>query len=107
MEGTPLGRYVARLEDVILARWKTVDLPISDRARGVAGRVGVRYRVSPDGRTSGVELSASSGYALLDTLALRAIPERVPPFPAEMGRMAPLWHDVSLRYDNPYVATGL
>jgi len=107
VEGTPLGRYVARLEDVVLATWRETDLTIGDRARGVAGRVGVRYRVSPDGRTSAVHVSASSGYALLDTLALRAIPERVPPFPADLDRDSPLWHEVSLRYDNPFVATGL
>jgi TonB family protein len=107
LTGTPLGRYIGGLEDSVMGRWRRLELSVADRARGVSGRVGVRYRVAPDGRTSAVHVSSSSGYAPLDALALEAIPRRVAPFPPELARSTPIWHEVVLRYRNPYVATGL
>jgi TonB family protein len=107
VEGTPLGRYIEQLEDLVARRWSEVDLTTSEKAIGYAGRVTVRYRVWPDGRVTDRRVASSSGNLSLDTMALQAVPLRAPRFPRELHRDEPLWHQVDLSYRNPFIAVGL
>ncbi|MCB9676864.1 MAG: TonB family protein [Alphaproteobacteria bacterium] len=101
----PLGRYMRRVEEILVERWLDNDLSIQDRARGIQGDVVVQYVIRANGRTEAVVVARHSGHAELDLLALAAIPERLPRIPREVERDA-IHHQVTLRYRNPLVVTA-
>lgn len=98
--GTPLGRWIEQAEARIVERWTGLDLSAHDRARGIQGDVIVRYRVESGGRVTRVEVERSSGLPELDSMAVAAIPDRLPRLPRSAGRDA-FVHRVTLRYRNP------
>jgi TonB family protein len=104
--GTPLGRWVAAAGRRIEERWRGLDLSAHDRARGIQGDVTVCYRVLPSGRVLDVHVRRSSGLAGLDTMAVAAVPDRLPRPPRDHGGDG-LVHCVTLRYSNPQVSMGL
>jgi len=59
--------------------------PLQARRRGIEGTVGLRFRVTPDGRLATAEIARTSGSRLLDRAALRTL-ERCFPLDATTGR---------------------
>jgi TonB family protein len=100
--GTALGMYVQRAEELIAARWNSQDLDAHSRAVGLQGDVTVRYKVTPDGRTTDRVIVRSSGNPILDRMAVASIPARLPRFPKDLERK-PLQHEITLHYRNPLV----
>lgn len=67
--------YLSTLLQVIQRNWNP--------KQGVAGTVAVRFTIQRDGRITGVEVARSSGYAILDLAAQRAVAlSALPPLPA-------------------------
>ena len=104
VSGSTLGVYLEKVEMIIRRRWNREELPIYDRAIGVQGKVTVQFHIDDKGRISQSFLVSSSGNDELDRLALRAIPDRLPPIPRELA-MAGLRHKVTLRYKNPLISS--
>lgn len=102
--GTPLGAYVTRLEDIVAARWRDLDLDLHDRAVGIQGEVAVRYVVHRSGAVSDVTVARSSGHPTLDAMARAAVPSRLPRFPSELEEEQ-VFHEVVLGYRNPQIVT--
>jgi len=99
---TPVGRYIAQVEDIVGARWQQQDIGTSSRAVGIQGQVTVQYTIRPTGRVTEIELARSSGHPILDQIALDAIPRKLPRFPPGIEK-AQIPHRIVLRYRNPLV----
>jgi protein TonB len=66
--------YLSTLLQVIQRNWNP--------KQGVAGTVAVKFTIQRDGRITGVEVARSSGYAILDLAAQRAVAlSTLPPLP--------------------------
>lgn len=67
--------YLSTLLQVIQRNWNP--------KQGVAGTVSVKFTIQRDGRITGIEVARSSGYAILDLAAQRAVAlSTLPPLPA-------------------------
>jgi TonB family protein len=102
---SPLGRYRAALDREISKLWLTMDLSVHERALGIQGDVFVRFLVESDGKVSGKVLTRSSGYASLDSMALDAIPERLPRIPRDVDYQR-IYHEYRFHYRNPTIVGG-
>lgn len=94
---TPLGRYRAELDEVILERWLAADLPVAEQALGITGDTTVIFRVRRNGKVENLHLTQSSGYSQIDKLALFSIPDRLPPIPRKLG-MKHVYHRYIFHY---------
>jgi len=100
--GTSLGAWAELVDQKVYGRWATLELPMEQRARGLQGEVTVRYHVLASGRVRGVDVVRSSGHPSLDTLAVSAVPARLPRPPAET-RPHGVVYEHTLAYRNPLV----
>ena len=80
---TPLGEYVAQIEDEIRDTWV---LPLELRAMGVQGNVEVIFTVNRRGRVIQKTISRHSGNTALDSAALDAVPPRLQRIPRALGQ---------------------
>ena len=80
--GTPLGRYIAKIDQKIRRTWV---LPVEMRAMGVQGNVEVSFSVDRRGRVTKRRITRKSGNPDLDQVALNAIPDRFPRIPRNVG----------------------
>ncbi len=103
--GTPVGVYIAQVEDIVGARWQRQDMQTHARARGIQGQVTVEYKIRPTGKVTDLTLARSSGDPTLDRMALEAIPHKLPRFPNDVSRET-IPHRMVLRYRNPLIATS-
>ena len=101
--GTPLGDYMARVEQQIADRWMRTDLGVHPKGVGIQGQVTVRYAIRSNGRTQAVRIASSSGVPALDRMALHAIPRQLPRIPTSLEHDA-IEHQVVLRYRNPLLS---
>jgi protein TonB len=76
----------SRLDEIRARVQAVAAYPASARARGVAGEARLAFRVGDDGRAHDVALLDSSGSALLDRAAARAVQEAAG-LPRVMGRV--------------------
>lgn len=99
---TPLGKYFDTVYPILQERWAAQDLDILDRGLGIQGEAAVVFRIRANGKVDSVVLFRSSGNSMLDSMAVAAIPEKLPKLPRDVGGEAVL-HKVTFRYDNPLV----
>ncbi len=103
--GTGLGRWVERTEQIVVSRWRSEDLGVDLRAMGIGGDVTLWVIVRPSGRVEAVQVERSSGNAVLDELAVHAVPTRLPRLPRT--HRSGLHHRLTLRYRNPLLPTAM
>ncbi len=102
-QGTELGKYLARTDDIVRDNWYQLDLDSHARASGVQGTAVVYYRVAPNGKAYDAHVVRSSGHPMLDRMALDAVPERFPRRPRRVEWQGDLHRKVTFVYDNPIV----
>jgi TonB family protein len=93
-----LEAYLAQVEALLRRRWLARDLSLERRAAGGQGWVLLQYVIEADGRVRDLALARQSGEPELDRMALASVPARLPRPPPDL---APLRHQVRLRYRNP------
>ena len=102
---TPVGRYRARIDEVVEDRWVRSDLSVHERATGIQGSVVVVFKVEANGKVHDKAITRSSGHPPLDRMAQDAIPERLPRFPTSLERPE-LFHRYQFHYRNPIIVDG-
>ncbi|MFT4624106.1 MAG: TonB family protein [Myxococcota bacterium] len=100
--GTPVGKYIGRVESIVAEQWRSADLSTHARGAGQHGQVTIRYTISSTGKVTAVRVVRASGVPELDAMAAAAIPARLPRFPRDLDR-ASIVHEIVLRYRNPAV----
>lgn len=95
--GTPLGRYLADAEQRVLDRWFAQPIDAERRALLPTTEIVVRFDVERNGRVSEPAIVRGTGDALLDHIALSAIPRRLPRFPKDLV-LDHFSHQLTLRY---------
>jgi len=96
----PEQDYLHAMNDAILSRWNAMDLPTHEKALGIQGRSTITFEVHRSGQVAIREVTNSSGVALLDDMALRAVGDKFPRFPRSFEQER-LIHRVRLVYANP------
>ena len=96
-QATPLGRYLAEVERIVITRWYATDLPMATRTLGLTGDVTLQFHVDRRGHVAGLRVLTSSGHQALDVLALGAVPGAFPRFPRDVSVDGYL-HRLTLRY---------
>jgi TonB family protein len=82
---TPLGQYLEAVDDAVRERWRSFPLSPEQMAFGTTTFAAVEFTVLRSGRVEGIRLTRRSRDAVLDQLALAAIPKRLPRIPVEVG----------------------
>lgn len=100
---TPLGRYMAAVEEKVKEAWFADDLPAHDRALGIQGQVTLQFYIHRSGRVSELVVVTHSGHPSLDSMAIRSVPVRLAKFPEELD-IRGIHHRLTLRYRNPLIA---
>lgn len=104
-KGTPAGRYRAEIDEVIEDAWVTMDLSLHERALGIQGFAVIVFHVQENGKVTDKTLLRSSGYASLDSMAMDAVPDRLPRFPKDMDQSS-IFHRYTFNYRNPMIVGG-
>jgi TonB family protein len=95
--GTPLGTYLAIIEEKILARWMAEEISPQRLALAQSGEVILEFYIPANGKIQAPRVIRGTGDPWLDHLALEAVPARLPRFPPDLG-LEGLHHRLILRY---------
>jgi TonB family protein len=95
--GTPLGTYLAIIEEKILTRWMEQEVSPQRLALAQTGEVVVEFYIPANGKIQAPRVIRGTGDPWLDHLALAAVPAKLPRFPPDLG-LEGLHHRLILRY---------
>ena len=95
--------YMDELDSAVDRAWRE-QTPTEVKAMGLQGTVTVRIELDHKGRVVSKKVVRQSGYSELDSLALAAVPPRLPKPPK--GLADPTWsYEINLRMNDRWAST--
>jgi TonB family protein len=104
--GTEIGEYTEKVYDEVQKAWYEMDLSDDEKALGIQGDVTIIFHVRRNGRVDDLSVLRSSGHALLDSMALAAVPNKLPRIPRKIQN-SELLQQITFHYRNPLVSSPM
>ncbi len=101
--GTEIGEYTEKVYDIVQTAWYEVDLSDDEKALGIQGDVTIIFHVRRNGRVEDLSVLRPSGNALLDGMAIAAVPNKLPRIPRTIPNNE-LLQQITFHYRNPLVS---